>query len=210
MLSICYHFQSQPQRLQISLRDFPMQNNIRTNGILVLSLLLSLAISAVDSFSIQTPSICTRATTQKSTTSALCSSDSDDDAFVLEETDTVPVKKLDYMEKTWRYAKKPLLRIGSKGATATHGNSLRQLLEDHTVCKVKINTNKCGSLQEAFDILRKLAEEAGASENIELIQARDGDKIILFGLPGTLERINKGEFPPPPPPPYIPPESSNE
>lgn len=200
-----------------------MQNacNIRRNGILVFSLLLSLAIAAVDSFSVQTQtpgkSICTRAT-QKSTNfiSALCvvvgSSDShsDEDAFILEETDTVPVKELAYMEKTWRYAKKPLLRIGSKGATASHGNSLRQLLEDHTVCKVKINTNKCGSLQSAFEILRKLAEESGAPEKIELIQARHGDKIIMLGLPGTLERIERGEFPPPPPPPYVPRASSDE
>lgn len=51
----------------------------------------------------------------------------------------------DYLELAWRYAKKPLLRIGSKGATLTHGNSLRQLLEAHTVVKVKINTRKYGN-----------------------------------------------------------------
>ena len=45
-------------------------------------------------------------------------------------------------EKVWRYVKKPLLSIGSKGATLTHGNSLRQLLEAHTVVKVKVNTKK--------------------------------------------------------------------
>jgi len=49
------------------------------------------------------------------------------------------------MELAWRYAKKPLLRIGSKGATLTHGNSLRQLLDAHTVVKVKINTRKFGA-----------------------------------------------------------------
>jgi RNA-binding protein YhbY len=185
-----------------------MQYNIRTNGILVLSLLLSLKIAAVDSFSVQMSRVLTRAT--QKTTTALCGTDSDEDAFVLDEVDTVPVKELAYMEKTWRYAKKPLLRIGSKGATATHGNSLRQLLEDHTVCKVKINTNKCGSLQNAFEILRKLAEESGAPEDIELIQARDGERVILFGLPGTLERIEKGEFPPAPPPPFVPPALSAE
>jgi hypothetical protein len=48
-------------------------------------------------------------------------------------------------EKVWRYAKKPLLRIGSKGATHAHGNSLRQLLDDHTVVKVKVNTKTFGT-----------------------------------------------------------------
>lgn len=53
--------------------------------------------------------------------------------------------KLPQDEKVWRCVKKPLLRIGSKGATHAHGNSLRQLLEDHTVVKVKVNTKKFGT-----------------------------------------------------------------
>ena len=32
------------------------------------------------------------------------------------------------MEKTWRYVKKPLLRIGNKGPSKSHGNSLKELL----------------------------------------------------------------------------------
>ena len=51
---------------------------------------------------------------------------------------------LDPEEKVWRYAKKPLLSIGAKGATPSHGNSLRQLLDDHTVVKVKMNTKAYG------------------------------------------------------------------
>mmetsp|Transcript_18115 Transcript_18115/g.34375 ORF Transcript_18115/g.34375 Transcript_18115/m.34375 type:complete len:207 (-) Transcript_18115:119-739(-) len=104
--------------------------------------------------------------------------------------------KVDSLERAWRYAKKPLLSIGSKGATLSHGNSLRQLLEQHTVVKVKVNTRRFdGSLQAAFEHLRSLAEENGAPSGIELIQARDADKIILFGLPGTMERIKDGHFP---------------
>ena len=49
------------------------------------------------------------------------------------------------IEKAWRYAKKPLLSIGAKGATFAHGNSLRQLLESHTIVKVKVNTSKFGT-----------------------------------------------------------------
>ena len=53
-------------------------------------------------------------------------------------------ENLDPVEKAWRYAKKPLLSVGAKGATFSHGNSLRQLLEAHTVVKVKVNTQKFG------------------------------------------------------------------
>lgn len=48
------------------------------------------------------------------------------------------------MEKVWRYIKKPLLRIGSKGLTESHGNSLKELLAQHDAVKVKVNTGKLG------------------------------------------------------------------
>ena len=47
----------------------------------------------------------------------------------------------------WQYVKKPLISVGGKGATIKHGNSLRQLLDDHTVVKVKVNTKSFGKLQ---------------------------------------------------------------
>lgn len=100
------------------------------------------------------------------------------------------------LEKAWRYAKKPLLSIGGKGATEKHGNSLRQLLEAHTVVKVKVNTQSFGDLQTAFEQLRDLAVQSGASDDIECVQAREFDKVIMFALPGTLARIKSGEFPP--------------
>jgi hypothetical protein len=74
--------------------------------------------------------------------------DDDDDEDLREDdldllSDEQPVMEdLKGAELAWRYAKKPLLRIGVKGATMTHGNSLRQLLEAHTVVKVKVNTQK--------------------------------------------------------------------
>ena len=71
-----------------------------------------------------------------------------DDAIVEDQDDEEPVETpgppLPGIEKAWRHAKKPLLRVGGKGFTKTHGNSLRQLLEDHTVVKVKLNTKKYG------------------------------------------------------------------
>ena len=126
------------------------------------------------------------------------SDDQEDIDFLFEE----PPKVLDGMERAWRYASKPLLRIGSKGANLTHGNSLRQLLEAHEVVKVKVNTRRFdNSLETAFEQIKSLAEEAGAPPGIELVQARESDRIILFGLPGICQRISNGEFPPPPPPP---------
>jgi hypothetical protein len=58
-----------------------------------------------------------------------------------------------------------------------------------------------GSLENAFESLRDLAVENGAEPGMELIQMREKDKIILFGLPGTLEKMKEGSFPPPPLPP---------
>ena len=58
-----------------------------------------------------------------------------------------------------------------------------------------------GTLDNAYETLRDLAIESGASEGIELIQMRDKDRTIMFGLPGTLENVENGTFPPPPPPP---------
>ncbi|KAL7430430.1 hypothetical protein ACHAXM_002191 [Skeletonema potamos] len=106
-------------------------------------------------------------------------------------------------QKAWQHAKKPLLRIGGKGATKTHGNSLRQLLDQHTVVKVKVNPSAFeeGSLLNAFEVLKQLAVESGANDGMELIHIRTSDKVILFGKEGTLGLIDSGDFPPPPPPP---------
>jgi RNA-binding protein YhbY len=115
----------------------------------------------------------------------------------------------DPMERAWRHSKKPLLRVGAKGATLSHGNSLRQLLQAHTAVKVKVNTQPFrGDLHEAFERIRALAEESGAPPGIECVQLRERDGVIMFGMPGTSERIASGEFPPPPPPAWRPPSSS--
>ena len=70
------------------------------------------------------------------------------EAFYLDDEDDYEIlfedPPLNAVEKAWRYAKKPLLSIGAKGASFSHGNSLRQLLDAHTMVKVKVNTNKFG------------------------------------------------------------------
>lgn len=109
-------------------------------------------------------------------------------------------------QKAWQHAKKPLLRIGGKGATKTHGNSLRQLLDQHTVVKVKVNPSafEDESLLNAFEVLKQLAVDSGADDGIELIHIRTSDKVIMFGKGGALGLIDAGDFPPPPPPPRVP------
>ena len=73
--------------------------------------------------------------------------------------------------------------------------------------KVKVNTQRFNnSLEEAFKPLRELAEEHGAPQGIELLQARESDKVILFGWPGTRSRIELGQFPLPPAEPEPKPE----
>jgi hypothetical protein len=72
--------------------------------------------------------------------------DDDDD----DDDDTInninPDIAVPVMEKVWRYAKKALISVGGKGATIKHGNNLRQLLDDHTIVKVKVNTKTFGKL----------------------------------------------------------------
>jgi len=108
------------------------------------------------------------------------------------------------IDAAWRYVKKPMLRIGGKGLTETHGNSLVELLNAHTAVKVKVNTKRLGSLEEAFEEIKSLTEKSGKIKGIELIHIRPSDNVILFGKEGTLDSINAGDFPPPPPPPYVP------
>ncbi len=110
---------------------------------------------------------------------------------------TETARELTALERTWRSVKKPMVRIGSKGTALSHGNSLRELLNAHTVVKVKVNNSRI-PLEETFVELKKFAVQSGASQGIELLQVRDKDKIILVGLPGTLEKIENGSFPPPP------------
>lgn len=102
--------------------------------VIVVLIWLLCTVSNVESFSVMARSCCVGASRQVMTLSL--SNDDDDDS--------TPINSPN-MELAWRFAKKPLLRIGSKGATQTHGNSLRQLLNDHTAVKVKINTGRYGA-----------------------------------------------------------------
>mmetsp|Transcript_22516 Transcript_22516/g.64765 ORF Transcript_22516/g.64765 Transcript_22516/m.64765 type:complete len:211 (+) Transcript_22516:119-751(+) len=105
-------------------------------------------------------------------------------------------------QKAWQHARKPLLRLGGQGAKLSHGNSLRELLDQHTVVKVKVNPGPFGgSLLRAFEALKALAVESGADEGLELVHVRTSENVIMFGRAGALAVIDAGEFPPPPPPP---------
>jgi len=105
------------------------------------------------------------------------------------------------VDEAWRFAPKPLLRIGGKGVSQNHGNSLGELLTAHTVVKVKINSQKLGTPQDVFDILKDFVEKGKANiSGIELIHVRKSDNTIMCGLEGTMDRIKAGSFPPEEPP----------
>jgi hypothetical protein len=122
-----------------------------------------------------------------------------------------PSKVLSRMERAWRYAKKPLLSLGAqKGSTIKHGNSLRELLQQHTMVKVKIQLLLSSSSTEddiepallaVYEQLREHAVQSGASPDMELLQVRPSERTLLVALPGTKDKIEQGTFPPPPPPP---------
>ena len=81
--------------------------------------------------------------------------ENDDEDEIMEaesSSSSPPPVAITNIEKAWRHVKKPLLRIGSKGAAPSHGNSLRQLLEQHDTVKVKINTWKLGKIKYMFHV----------------------------------------------------------
>merc|ERR1719491_2902211 len=66
----------------------------------------------------------------------------------------------------------------------------------YDVVKVKICTNKLGTLVQAYEIMRKLAEEKGASPGIELLHIRKSENVIMLGKMGMKEKIESGVYPP--------------
>jgi RNA-binding protein YhbY len=125
-----------------------------------------------------------------------------------EENVAPPPKDLSRMERAWRHVKKPLLSLGAqKGATIKHGNSLRELLQQHTMVKVKIQLLFRSTSTEAeiapalvtvYEQLREYAVQSGASPDLELLQVRPSERTLLIALPGTRSQIEQGTFPPRP------------
>ena len=119
------------------------------------------------------------------------------------------------MERVWRYNKKPLLSIGAqKGPTSKHGNSLRELLQHHVTVKVKTQllfnaSNRNDDPQSIQDQMIQVYNQLKVHtinadptlQDMELLQVRANERILLVGLPGTTQKIMDGTYPPPPPPP---------
>jgi hypothetical protein len=76
----------------------------------------------------------------------------------------------------------------------------------HIIFLLALKTKE-GSVEKAAAALKSLAVENGAPEDLEIIQTREYGNTIMFGIPGTLKRMEDGEFPPPklPPKPEEPP-----
>ena len=100
------------------------------------------------------------------------------------------------IDKAWRYVPKPLLRIGGKGVADSHGNSLKELLNAHTIVKVKINSDKIGSLEDVFESLKDLVGKKGGMIGVELLHVRKSENTLLIGVEGTMDKIRGGLFPP--------------
>ena len=138
----------------------------------------------------------------------------DDDDSIGMSTSSVS-KDMKLMERVWRYNKKPLLSIGAqKGPTVKHGNSLRELLNHHTTVKVKIQlllnsssrNNDAQTMEDQMiQVYHQLKDYAVVADptlhDMELLQVRVAERILLVGLPGTRQKIVEGTYPPPPPPP---------
>lgn len=100
------------------------------------------------------------------------------------------------IDRAWRSVPKPLLRIGGKGIAKSHGNSLRELLNAHTIVKVKINSTKLGSLEDVFESLKEVVEQSQEFSGVELIHVRNSENTIMLGKAGTMDNIRDGTFPP--------------
>jgi RNA-binding protein YhbY len=95
------------------------------------------------------------------------------------------------MEMAWRYIKKPLLSIGSKGVVPSHATSLRDLLLAHTAVKIKIR--HADGLEAGF---QRFAQLLSDQHELELLHCRESDGIIMVGGKGTIDLIESGKFPP--------------
>jgi len=69
-----------------------------------------------------------------------------------------------------------------------------ELLDDHTVVKVKINTTKLGTLEEVAKMLMDRCTSDGA---VELIHVRESENTVMLGKDGALGMILDGSYPPP-------------
>jgi RNA-binding protein YhbY len=87
-----------------------------------------------------------------------------------------PQPPLESIEKAWRHAKKPLLRIGSKGFSKSHGNSLRQLLQDHVIVKVKLNTDKYGT---CGTFASRMMMTTMTTEIVSCIRSNQNNRVFL-------------------------------
>jgi hypothetical protein len=57
------------------------------------------------------------------------------------------------------------------------------------------NGNILVTLEESFENLKRLAEASGAIEGIELLRTRPSENVFMCGVKGTLQLIEKGEYP---------------
>ena len=98
--------------------------------------------------------------------------------------------------RAWKSARRPMLRISDKNdLTLEDGKMLKQLLDNYSLVKVKIDRKlDMTTMEEAFESLKNAAQVSGASSEMEMIHTSVAESFIFFGNPGTLSEIQSGSF----------------
>mmetsp|Transcript_33767 Transcript_33767/g.49428 ORF Transcript_33767/g.49428 Transcript_33767/m.49428 type:complete len:185 (-) Transcript_33767:198-752(-) len=96
-----------------------------------------------------------------------------------------PEEKNTSVAALWKLQKKALLRIGGKGVKNSHINSLRELLDAHSVVKVKMNDYRSEIKVAAMELL-------GEGEDFGEILDIKGNH-ILFASREFMDELNQQE-----------------
>ena len=110
--------------------------------------------------------------------------------------ETEPSASVEDVIRAWKCARRPMLRIPHENdVTQKDGKMLKQLLDNYSLVKVKINGKlDMSMMEETFELLKNEAQESGASSEIEMIHTCVAEGTIFLGNPGTLSKIQSGSF----------------
>jgi len=110
--------------------------------------------------------------------------------------ETEPSASAEDVVRAWKCARRPMLRINYENdVTQKDGKMLKQLLDNYSLVKVKINGKlDMSMMEETFESLKNEAQISGASSEIEVIHTCVAEGTIFLANPGTLSKIQSGSF----------------
>ncbi|KAG5175380.1 hypothetical protein JKP88DRAFT_228902 [Tribonema minus] len=94
------------------------------------------------------------------------------------------------IEELWRKPKKELLKIGQGGVTASHVRSLTDLVQHHTIVRVKVNT-KGASYEDCLALGQALVSGEGEERGLRLVGVRPSTRLLLVGEAAFIDRLPK-------------------